>query len=253
MAARRAAPVWLFDLDNTLHDASHAIFGAIDRRMTDYVERELGVERGEANRLRTLYWRRYGATLLGLVRHHGVDPHHFLRETHDFDVAELMRAERGLARLFARLPGRKLLLTNAPLAYAGSVLRELSPAPSLRYALLDRTHARARHLPAEAVPADAAVDAGARAHQAKRRGTGRGLGGEPEGGPVARTENRADHAPRRLTGAQVAGRRRRTAHFVPARTGAAVSTLTRAPRERFGKLRVPSPTLHVEPVWHGPD
>jgi putative hydrolase of the HAD superfamily len=123
---RRAPPVWLFDLDNTLHDASHAIFGAIDRRMTDYVERELGVERGEANRLRTLYWRRYGATLLGLVRHHGVDPHHFLRETHDFDVAELLRAERGLVRLFARLPGRKLLLTNAPLAYAGSVLRELS-------------------------------------------------------------------------------------------------------------------------------
>ncbi|HSQ09211.1 MAG TPA: pyrimidine 5'-nucleotidase [Burkholderiaceae bacterium] len=125
-AGRRAAPVWLFDLDNTLHDASHAIFGAIDRRMTDYVERELGVERGEANRLRTLYWRRYGATLLGLVRHHGIDPHHFLRETHDFDVAELLRAERGLVRLFARLPGRKLLLTNAPLAYAGSVLRELS-------------------------------------------------------------------------------------------------------------------------------
>jgi putative hydrolase of the HAD superfamily len=123
---RRPAPVWLFDLDNTLHDASHAIFGTIDRRMTDYVERELGVERDEANRLRTLYWRRYGATLLGLVRHHGIDPHHFLRETHDFDVAALLRAERGLVRLFARLPGRKLLLTNAPLAYAGSVLRELS-------------------------------------------------------------------------------------------------------------------------------
>ena len=123
---RRAPPVWLFDLDNTLHDASHAIFGTIDRRMTDYVERELGVDRSEANRLRTLYWRRYGATLLGLVRHHGIDPHRFLRETHDFDVAALLRAERGLVRLFARLPGRKLLLTNAPLAYAGSVLRGLS-------------------------------------------------------------------------------------------------------------------------------
>jgi putative hydrolase of the HAD superfamily len=121
--ARR--PVWLFDLDDTLHDASHAIFRTIDRRMTDYVERELEVARDEANRLRTLYWRRYGATLLGLVRHHGVDAHHFLRETHDFDVAELMRAERGLARLFARLPGRKVLLTNAPRTYAGFVLREL--------------------------------------------------------------------------------------------------------------------------------
>jgi len=122
---RRRPRVWIFDLDNTLHDASHAIFKAIDRRMTDYVERELGVGRDEANRLRMLYWRRYGATLLGLVRHHAVDPRHFLRETHDFDVAELLRAERGLSRLFARLPGRKVLLTNAPLAYAGTVVREL--------------------------------------------------------------------------------------------------------------------------------
>jgi putative hydrolase of the HAD superfamily len=87
--------VWFFDLDNTLHDATHAIFRTIDTRMTDYVERHLVVDRAEANRLREFYWRRYGATLLGLVRHHAVDPHHFLRETHDFDVAGMLRAERG--------------------------------------------------------------------------------------------------------------------------------------------------------------
>jgi putative hydrolase of the HAD superfamily len=123
------APVWLFDLDNTLHDASHAIFSNIDRRMTDYVERTLDVSREEANRLRVLYWRRYGATLLGLIRHHDVDPHDFLRAAHDFDAAALLRAERGLGRLFARLPGRKLLVTNAPRAYAGDVLRALRLHP----------------------------------------------------------------------------------------------------------------------------
>jgi putative hydrolase of the HAD superfamily len=118
--------VLFFDLDDTLHDASHAIFRQIDRRMTDYVERHLAVDRIEADRLRTLYWRRYGATLLGLVRHHAVDAAHFLRETHDFDVAALVRAERGLTRLFARLPGRKVLVTNAPGAYARDVLRALA-------------------------------------------------------------------------------------------------------------------------------
>jgi len=118
--------VFFFDLDDTLHDASHAIFRQIDVRMTDYVERHLEVDRDEANRLRTHYWHRYGATLLGLVRHHAVDPTHFLRETHDFDVAALVRAERGLTRLFARLPGRKVLLTNAPVAYANEVLRALA-------------------------------------------------------------------------------------------------------------------------------
>lgn len=118
--------MFFFDLDDTLHDASHAIFRQIDRRMTDYVERHLAVDRDEANRLRTLYWHRYGATLLGLVRHHAIDATHFLRETHDFDVAALVRAERGLTRLFARLPGRKVLLTNAPMAYASEVLRAIA-------------------------------------------------------------------------------------------------------------------------------
>ncbi len=91
-------------------------------------------------------------------------PHHFLRETHDFDVAELLRAERGLARLFARLPGRKVLLTNAPRAYAGSVLRELRLHPHIERPLHDRAHADPRQFPAEAVAAHAADDAGARAH-----------------------------------------------------------------------------------------
>ena len=30
-------PVWLFDLDNTLHHASHAIFPAINKGMTQYI------------------------------------------------------------------------------------------------------------------------------------------------------------------------------------------------------------------------
>jgi putative hydrolase of the HAD superfamily len=124
-APLRRPPVWFFDLDNTLHDASHAIFRAIDGRMTDFVQRYLEVDLEHANQLRLTYWRRYGATMLGLMRHHAVDPHHFLRETHDFDVAALLRAERGLARLLALLPGRKVLLTNAPGAYADEVLRAL--------------------------------------------------------------------------------------------------------------------------------
>lgn len=118
--------VFFFDLDDTLHDASHAIFGVLNRRMTEYVQRQLAVDEAEAGRLRQAYWHRYGATMLGLIRHHAVDPHHFLRETHDFDIPALMRFERGLTTLLRRLPGRKVLLTNAPAAYAATVLRELA-------------------------------------------------------------------------------------------------------------------------------
>lgn len=146
--------VWFFDLDDTLHDASHAIFGAIDRRMTEYVARHLNVDERDADRLRVTYWRRYGATMLGLMRHHAVDPHHFLRATHDFDVATLLRAERGLARLLARLPGRKLLLSNAPDRYAHAVLRELALHPHIgaRYTIERmRVHGDFRPKPSRAM------------------------------------------------------------------------------------------------------
>lgn len=119
-------PVWLFDLDNTLHHASHAIFPAINRGMTQYIIDRLGVDIDEANRLRVGYTVRYGATLLGLVKHHGVDPADFLRVVHTFpDLPSMVRAERGLTRMLRALPGRKIVLTNAPTLYARAVMAEL--------------------------------------------------------------------------------------------------------------------------------
>ncbi|HEY3597774.1 MAG TPA: pyrimidine 5'-nucleotidase [Paraburkholderia sp.] len=119
-------PVWLFDLDNTLHRASHAIFPAINSAMTQYIVDALKVERDEADWLRVSYTQRYGATLLGLARHHTVDPHDFLKVVHTFaDLRAMLHAERGLARLIAGLPGRKIVLTNGPESYAHAVLAEL--------------------------------------------------------------------------------------------------------------------------------
>lgn len=117
--------LWLFDLDNTLHDTSHAIFPRINLGMTQAVVEALGVDVDAANLLRTQYWKRYGATVIGLVRHHGIDAGSFLLRSHDFDVAPLIRAERGLAQRLRSLPGRKVLLTNAPFHYARAVLRHL--------------------------------------------------------------------------------------------------------------------------------
>lgn len=116
-------PVWLFDLDNTLHDASPHIFPHINRSMTAYLQRHLALDRDEANALRMHYWRRYGATLLGLIRHHGTDPRHFLVETHSFDrLHEMMVFERALRGMLRRLPGRKMVFSNAPRHYAEAVL-----------------------------------------------------------------------------------------------------------------------------------
>lgn len=118
--------VWLFDLDNTLHNASHASFGGIDESMTAYIVEELGVSPEEAHALRLTYLLRYGATLLGLVRHHGVNAAHFLHHTHLLPGLEgRVHGHPHDFDAIARLPGRKFVLTNAPQAYAQRVLGAL--------------------------------------------------------------------------------------------------------------------------------
>jgi putative hydrolase of the HAD superfamily len=130
MPARRGL-TWLFDLDNTLHDASHAIFPAINDNMNAAIARVLKAEQKPAHpeavdAIRMAYWQRYGATLLGMMRHHAVRADEFLRDAHCFDnLSQMIRAERGLARLFHRLPGTKILLTNAPTTYAREVVRHI--------------------------------------------------------------------------------------------------------------------------------
>lgn len=120
----RADPVWLFDLDNTLHDADPHIFPHINRSMREYIERHLHVDEDEASRLRQHYWVRYGATLLGLMRHHGTDPIHFLRETHRFpDLKRMLVFDRAVKAALRQLPGRKILFSNAPGHYTEAILK----------------------------------------------------------------------------------------------------------------------------------
>jgi putative hydrolase of the HAD superfamily len=123
---QRAQKVWIFDLDDTLHNASAHIFPHINRAMTQYLMTHLQLNEAEACALRREYWQRYGATLDGLMRHHGTDPHHFLHHTHQFPhLAGMVVKARGLRAALIRLGGRKVVFTNAPMIYAEHVLKLL--------------------------------------------------------------------------------------------------------------------------------
>jgi putative hydrolase of the HAD superfamily len=115
--------VWLFDLDNTLHNATPRIFPHINRAMTAYVAEALGIDSDDANLIRIDYWTRYGATLTGMMRHHGTDPRHFLHHTHQFPALRSMVVfDRALKATLKKLPGRKIVFSNAPREYAEAVL-----------------------------------------------------------------------------------------------------------------------------------
>jgi len=121
--------VWVFDLDNTLHNASPHIFPHINRAMTGYLQAHLGLDETAATELRRHYWQRYGATLIGLMRHHATDPRHFLRATHELpDLDRMLVREPALRATLQRLPGRKLVFSNSPVHYAVAVLEALGIA-----------------------------------------------------------------------------------------------------------------------------
>lgn len=121
-----ATKYWIFDLDNTLHNATPHIFPHINRSMTAYLQEHLQLSEDEANALRVDYWQRYGATLTGLMKHHGTDPDHFLWHTHQFpELYNMVLREPRLRHVLKRLPGRKVVFSNAPEHYAQAVLKLL--------------------------------------------------------------------------------------------------------------------------------
>jgi len=129
LALSRAAKVWVFDLDDTLHNASAHIFPVMNQAMTIYIMDTLAMDETAAHDLRRHYWRVYGATLKGLMRHHQTDPQHFLKVTHQFDdLAERVIAVKRLRHLIKSLAGRKVVFTNAPRDYALRVLNLLGIA-----------------------------------------------------------------------------------------------------------------------------
>jgi hypothetical protein len=199
--------------------------------MVAYIRQHLGVDEDEATRIRQDYWQRYGATLLGLMRHHAIDPQHFLWHTHQFpDLKRMLVFERALKAMLRRLPGRKIVFSNAPLAYSEAVLELTGVRRLVRRALLGR----APSLPAEA---------GSRAfrHLLAQRATvaaalhhGRGFARQPEDGETSGDENCLDqlrHPPAAVAGpAPAVGARVAAALAAPA--VAAVRLAVVAPRAR---------------------
>ena len=121
--------VWIFDLDNTLHDARPHIFPSMHAQMNAYLRRRFGLDEEGANAMRRFFWERYGTTLRGLVRHHGEDAKKFIRETHQFpELDAMVVGDNALGHALARLAGKRLGFSNAPRHHVEGVLRALGVA-----------------------------------------------------------------------------------------------------------------------------
>jgi len=115
---------WLFDLDDTLYPAESGLMAEIERRMTAFVMRATGLPQDEAYRLQKDYLAEHGITLLGLMKHHGVDPKDFADAYLDIELDALSH-EPALVAAIAALPGRRMIFTNADGRHAARVLQGL--------------------------------------------------------------------------------------------------------------------------------
>lgn len=127
----RLAPIrnWIFDLDNTLYPASARLFDRIDAKMGAFISERLGVDLVEARRIQKGYFLGHGTTLAGMMADHGVNAHEFLDYVHDIEM-DVLEENAPLAAAIAKLPGRKIVFTNADTPYASRVLDRLGLAKS---------------------------------------------------------------------------------------------------------------------------
>ena len=115
---------WVFDLDNTLYPHHLNLWQQVDVRIRDYIVDFLKITHDEAFRLQKDYYRRYGTTMRGLMEEHGLQPDQFLDMVHQIDHSPLT-PNPALGAAIAKLPGRKLILTNGTREHADAVMARL--------------------------------------------------------------------------------------------------------------------------------
>jgi putative hydrolase of the HAD superfamily len=116
--------VFVFDLDNTLYPAEHDIYTEIGARMTHFIGERLALSPEEAHAVRERYYNTYGATVVGLMRHHEIDPASFMSYVHDVAI-DSVHPDPALGALIGALPGRRIVFTNGDRAYARRIVAQL--------------------------------------------------------------------------------------------------------------------------------
>ncbi len=124
----------LFDLDETLYPSSSGLLDAISRKMTEYVSDLLGLDPGEAARMRKNWGKKYGTTLGGLVNDYGLsDPEGYLFYTHAVSIGDYLNKDLELIEVLSSISQPKSILTNSPMEHSERVLGYLEIIDQFEY------------------------------------------------------------------------------------------------------------------------
>lgn len=112
----------IFDLDNTLYTRNSGLLNEINDRINKYLLKYLKISNDHVDFLRRKYKNKYGTTLGGLIRHHEVNPDHYLDYVHDVPVENYLKRNEQLIRIMDESSGRKSVFTNGSRKHSERVL-----------------------------------------------------------------------------------------------------------------------------------
>jgi putative hydrolase of the HAD superfamily len=115
---------WVFDLDNTLYPHHVNLWQQVDARIGEFIGNYLQVDPIAARRIQKDYYLRYGTSMRGMMTEHGVRADDYLAYVHKIDHSPL-EPNPAMGAAIAKLPGRKLILTNGSTDHADKVLERL--------------------------------------------------------------------------------------------------------------------------------
>ena len=115
----------LIDLDNTVYPESSKIFSQIDKKMKEFISKNLSVSIEEAFKIQKKYFKENGTTLHGLMLHHNIKPSPFLKYVHNINLASIKRNIE-LKNFLKNYSGKKIIFTNGTKEHAVNVLSKVS-------------------------------------------------------------------------------------------------------------------------------
>ena len=115
---------WVFDLDNTLYPHHVNLWQQVDARINEFVGSWLNISSEEARAVQKDYYKRFGTTMRGMMTLHGVRADDYLAYVHEIDHSPL-EPNPAMGEAIAKLPGRKLILTNGSVDHVDAVLERL--------------------------------------------------------------------------------------------------------------------------------
>ena len=101
---------WIFDLDDTLYPPSGEIYSQMARRIRSYIMNALHIDEQTASIVQKDYYKKYGATVHGLMVEHHIPPEDFTNYVHKLDLSSI-KENPVLKNCLTKLKGNKYIFT----------------------------------------------------------------------------------------------------------------------------------------------